>query len=218
METVKFLKMMAVAGALALGVSRGVTTAVLWSQAPSTISPSAIQSVVPIERPLAVIDFDRIGEMTWEEAIEAIQTPLEAQVYLDDHFSYPSSSIDNGRVDSFKTNHSDGKGVCYDYAMAAAALLSDNGYPPLVLLVKNHGVFLYREGDSYVALGNTPVMEGADSIEGLVGKISDITGVDYKTYAVFNLDDYYGDWWVGGDGSKSRSVSVPPWNLVPLAK
>ena len=109
-----------------------------------TISPSLIQPVTLIEIATErAIDYSKL---TWQEAIEYVQTPKQAQDYLDRHFRY----ADDSSGESFKLNHVDGVGVCIDYAINAAALLSDNNYPSLMLVMasrkgEGHAVFYIEQ-------------------------------------------------------------------------
>ena len=105
----------------------------------TTLSPNTIQPVKPIERSEEIIDYSRF---TWQGAIAYIQTPEQVQDYLARHFlqeneksSYIPGLIVFGkqRGETFRYNHTHRKGNCFDYATSAAALLSDNNYPPLIL-------------------------------------------------------------------------------------
>lgn len=79
-------------------------------------------------------------KMTWEEVIAYIKTPNQAQDYLDRYL--------------------DKKGGCVDYAVRAAGLLIDDGFPPIVIGLKgdslNHLIYLYRTEKGFSSLGNTP--------------------------------------------------------------
>ena len=171
-----------------------------------TMSPSLIQPVTPIERPIKrPIDYSKL---TWQEAIEYVQTPEQAQDYLDTHLS----QVAEGAYESFRLNHTDRTGVCYDYAMAAAALLSDNGFPPILLELdgKNgdHSVFLYRINDSFYALGNTPVPEPSRNIVDLIKRISSKYGMNFDDYFIINLDENYPDRkWIDGEKINSKLFS-----------
>ncbi|MCL5018786.1 MAG: hypothetical protein M1416_03435 [Candidatus Pacearchaeota archaeon] len=147
--------------------------------------------------------------MTSEESIKAVKTPKQVLDYFTQKMYYKNenNSIEKGEYQSFKANHIDRKGVCFDYAMSAAALLSDNGYPPLVLILMgkpiNHSVFLFKQNDSYYALGNTSTYpEKSSTIEELADKLSPQNTVKSKweKYVIINLDEVYPDRkWINGD-------------------
>ncbi len=123
-----------------------------------TMSPILIQPVTPIERPIErSIDYSKL---TWQEAIEYVQTPEQAQDYLNMHFQYDYDEANDAkrgfviyglinttgsRGETFNQNHQKQRGICFDYATSAAALLSDNGFPPLLLIMykgkTGHAVF-----------------------------------------------------------------------------
>ncbi|MEK6969193.1 MAG: transglutaminase-like domain-containing protein [Nanoarchaeota archaeon] len=94
-------------------------------------------------------EFVDYSKLTWQEAIDQVQTPEQAQEYLDQHFSTDYDEVGwHSKGESFKYNHSKAKGNCLDYATVAAALLSDNGYSPILLAMSDsntaHAVYLYR--------------------------------------------------------------------------
>ena len=167
-----------------------------------TISPEDIQPVKPIEKHLngqvkAPIDYSKL---TWQEAIEQVQTPEQAQDYLNKHLFYEES----GHYDSFKINHSDRHGVCLDYATAAAALLSDNNYQPLILEMNDgekysHVVFVYKLDGEYFALGNSPLARGYLSIDGLIKGLNQKYGKAYCNYFIFDLNANYKTEWMNKD-------------------
>ena len=109
----------------------------------TTVSPKSLQSL-SIQKDESEF-LDDYSHLNWKEAVERIKTPEEAQHYLDTHFKYKEEE----RYESFRLNHQDGKGVCYDYSLAAAALLRDDGYPPLIFEMISddlcHTVFIYKE-------------------------------------------------------------------------
>jgi len=135
------------------------------------------------------------SKMTWQKTIEHIQTPQEAQEYLDTHFE----QHDDGKVkryipgiinfskekgETFKYNHYKKKGTCVDYATAAAALLSDNNFPPLIIGMrgssKAHAVFLYKTDKGFSALGVTPMMEGYSSVDSLINDFENKWGYKFE--------------------------------------
>ena len=155
--------------------------------------------------------------LIWQEAIKNIQTPEEAQEYLDKYFKYDDKDI---KGETFKVNHSDKTGVCLDYATAAAALLSDNNYPALMLVMGGpfrndcHAIFLYKTEKGFGALGNTPLEARYESIENIVrGYNETYMGKDYRFFFVADLDKtFLNKEWI--DGNIKTTMSVPfnqPW-------
>jgi hypothetical protein len=175
------------------------------------ISENGIKSTRPFLSALTskeiLNDYDKLDYL---EAIKAVQTPNGAQLFLDNYFSYDKSELTGSPLirlskgESFKENYQKRKGVCLDYATCAAALLSDDGYPPLLLQMGDktspidHVVFLYKEGNKFGALGNTEMKPVYSSIEELV-KHFYLYGVQFDEYAVFNLKDkFQNNEWING--------------------
>ncbi len=189
-----------------------------------TIPPDSIQSTKPIERPIdyrirdkqiehfSLLEMDKpmdfFETLTWKEAIEYVQTPEEAQGYLNTHMHYDEMGIFETlfgyKSETFKNNHADKEGVCLDYAVAAAALLHDNGYDPLLLGMQGDGyhmVFLYKtEEGLFGALGNTPMPPTYSSVNNLVKAFKLYYGKRFDKYGVLNLDQNFPNkTWINGD-------------------
>ena len=188
----------------------------------TAMPPRFIRSASPVHTSTAKTDDKPIdyGTLTWQEAIEYVQSPEQAQDYLDRHFRFDASELkgfDLGifhvgtKGESFKYNHSRAKGVCLDYATSAAALLAGNGYDPLLLLMKGggekHAVYLYRtEEGLYGALGNTPLAPQYDSIESVVVELKVRNKSEFEEYCVVDLDRNFGrNEWISGDVDLQRS-------------
>lgn len=177
-----------------------------------TVSPSVIDGMKPINSPKEKVEKIDYSNLTWQEAIDYVKTPEQAQEYLRWHFEYDLDEY-NGfslfplfniktKGETFRHNHTRRKGICIDYATAAAALLSDDGYPPLLLYIKkeklgsSHVVFLYKADTGFGALGSTPEKPVHEKIEDLVKNISK----EYNYYAIVNLDENYKNReWIDGD-------------------
>ncbi len=183
----------------------------------STLNPISIQPVTPIERPIErPIDY---SNLTWQEAIKYVQTPEQVQDYLDNHFGYDFEEAENiffipglyllgAKGETFKYNHLRGKGICFDYSTVAAALLSDNGYPPLLLNMSgesgSHMVFLYRGENGFGALGYTPKPPVYPSVQDLVNNLG------FSKFKIFDIDKAYENReWVSGDMDLGIKVSPP---------
>src|SRR3989344_8847568 len=150
---------------------------------------------------------DPYKKLTWQQAMEYVQTPEQAQVYLDRHFT---TLRDDTIRRSFKYNHLiPGGKNCLDYANSAAALLSDDGYLQNYLcmfteyLENRHAVFLYRTPAGYGSLGNTPIAPEHQTVESLVMAFEQIYGPKFKydLYKIISLDYAFPDGeYIGGDG------------------
>ena len=171
------------------------------------VLPGEIQPIKPIEKSKntktkkakskRIIDYSKL---TWQEAIVQVQTPEQAQDYLYRHLKY----WEDHHYDSFKTNHNDRRGVCLDYAIAAAALLSDNNYPPLILHMNSkkkvgHAVFLYNLDGKYFALGTTPMTKGYDSINELIKAFPRVYDKEFHNYFILDFNKNYGTEWIDSD-------------------
>lgn len=152
------------------------------------------------------------SKMTWQEAIAYVKTPNQVQDYLIRHFEIDLDELMLGfnlfginfftKGETFKYNHTRKKGICIDYATAAAALLSDDGYPPLLLYLKcedsmyQHVVFLYKTTEGFGALGITPRNSIYNTLDDLVTSL----GEEYKYFSVVNLDENFKNReWIDGD-------------------
>ena len=148
---------------------------------------------------------DYFKNFSSQEIAKNIKTPEQAQFYLNNHMHYgffaDKDEFSQVRCSdpfkliyprSFKDIHEKGKGVCIDYAIAAAALLGDDGYLPQVLFLYNKGedaghmVFLYecrqnnRVKYATAGLSCDPRIKNS-TIEGLV---KDLGYENYKIRAV----------------------------------
>lgn len=179
-----------------------------------SMSPDLIQAVTPIEGTREFIpDY---SQLTWQEAIKSVQTPKQAQDYLERHFTqdeeeakgYMLFDLFNVGIkgESFKYNHTRAKGVCLDYATSAAALLSDDGYDPLLLAMEGeygkHVVFLYKINDGYGTVGYPSLEPWYYSVDRLVKEINQRYGFEqkYDRYVITNLDENFPrQEWISGE-------------------
>ncbi len=177
-----------------------------------TISPHSVYDYKPEKVSSQEIEQIDYSKLTWQEAITHIKTPQQAQDYLYKHFEIDFEElmwsfnflgiIFFTKGETFKYNHTRRKGICIDYATAAAALLSDDGYPPLMLYMKcenkrdRHVVFLYKTEEGFGALGSTPEKPIHKTIEELVTALGD----EYERFSIVNLDENYKNReWIDGD-------------------
>jgi len=137
-----------------------------------SVSPENMESVdfdykaVVFLNKLKLEDINRVKEiakMEYWEVIERINNPNDAAIYCSRVLKYGKAGEDGKPYDtdvwgrdfwqSFKITHENPskEGDCDDIAIAAAALLQDNGFPPYVLFYvveeeeKGHMVFIYKD-------------------------------------------------------------------------
>lgn len=186
----------------------------LFTQGDSVYDTISIKDIKPVEYaeqklqiPNALPNYNK---MSFQETIDYVKTPAFAQDYLDSHISYDHHEARNGgfwipgwintshkRGDSFKITHEKEKGICIDYAISAAALLSDDGFPPLIITMNGgdfyHAAFLYRTNEGFGAVGNGAPDRMFNSVDELVKK-----GFkkEFNKYKIVNLDESYnqGEW------------------------
>ena len=181
-----------------------------------TVSPSLIPSVTLAFHPPTLIKNSRdYNALNWQEAIDYVQTPEQVQDYLENHFRYDDNESGlavvglfsiGGKGETFKYNHTKKRGICFDYSTVAAALLSDNGYPPLILILRDgpfegHAVFLYRNDFGFRALGQTPMPSRYEEFSGINGlkyynsvnhlarSLNEEYGVHFTQFYIVNLDE-----------------------------
>lgn len=176
------------------------------------LSPSLIDSIKSINSPTNKVEKIDYSKLTWQEAIAYVKTPEQVQDYLERHFEYDFDEY-NGfsffglfnvgtKGETFKCNHTKRKGICIDYATSAAALLSDDGYPPLLLYMKKgqsrHVVFLYKTEEGFGALSNNSEKPVHKTIESLVKSVRQY--YPFEHYAIVNLDENFKNReWIDGD-------------------
>jgi len=117
-----------------------------YKQVPSeTVDPSEIQDTIPIVDGGRDKDEKDLERMSYEEAMKYVQTPEQVKDYIKSVLNKRRAKIIQdltvtNDLKSFKTIH---KGIeyasCIEATVAAAALLKDNGYQPLVLMFLKKG-------------------------------------------------------------------------------
>jgi len=180
-------------------VHKTIPSSTVYDYKPKKIEPKEVET----------IDYSKL---TWQEAIEHVKTPKQAQDYLYKNFEIDFKELMWSfnflginfftKGETFKYNHTRRKGICIDYATAAAALLSDDDYPPLMLHMKcdnrrdMHVVFLYKTEEGFGALGMTPEKPIHKTIDSLVTAL----GEEYDHFSIVNLDkNYKNREWIDGD-------------------
>jgi hypothetical protein len=141
--------------------------------------------------------------LSWQEAITEINDPLEVQDYLFWHLNYKDEHVST----TFSKMHEDREADCMGYSLSAAALLSDNNYPPYILATVStegmaHAVFLYKTKEGFGALGNSPLSPQYETIDDLLKTLYTIYpfGGEVERYAIIDLDKTFPNKeWIEGD-------------------
>ncbi len=170
-------------------------------------------------------DYNKINYQT---AIRLTDTPGQVQFdFLNEFLTYDYKKAKRSNEKSlqkkdndFREIYSKKKGVCVDYAVSAAALLQDNGYPPLILVLSNkeqpekgHAVFLLKDKETnlFGALGNTPFLRDYFSVKELVKNIKFRDNITFDKYAIVNLDDNFKrEEWIKGKVNL-QAIEIDKW-------
>ena len=142
--------------------------------------------------------------LTPEGAIQFVRTPEAAAGYT--YFLFLRHDDKEDSAQSFEANHNDRVGNCVDYAAAVAALLSDNGYPPLMLVLdskkdnESHSLFFYKTEKGVGAVDRSGAYGIYKNIDDLIKDYNTENNQDYEFSAVIDLDRTYPDKrWMFGD-------------------
>lgn len=140
------------------------------------------------------------AQWDYKTAIKEIKTPEQVAAYLESYLI----SKDTQTWYSFKYVHQKQYALCAEYAFAATALLSDNGYPPLILQVyfevkpgekqqSTHACFVYKNESKWGTLG----IEGENSPGTIFANLEDVCQYIEKNhlkkivaYILHNLEGY----------------------------
>lgn len=96
---------------------------------------------------IETFDAKTYAQFDYKELIKLIKTPEQAAHYLKTYLRF----VDTNTWRSFKYIHQRRTAICAEYAFAAAALLSDNGYPELILHMyflgtsDTHACYIYQD-------------------------------------------------------------------------
>ena len=145
-----------------------------------------------------------IKSMNYREVISQIKTPEQARKYLLDYLTFVPDQKNFGEEDyiaSFRRIHENGGDDCDGGVITAAALLRDNGYPPLSLCMYKkehslnnlggHAIFIYKKDGKWGTLGilkydcQSPQY---NSVEEIVSKYG------FDKFKVVNVEAEYPDW------------------------
>ncbi len=97
----------------------------------------------------------RYEEMSYNQVIADVDTVEEAEWYVRNYIL----PYERNRTDSFRLIHQNRSGDCSEAVVAAAALLSDDGFPPTYLAMfdkdneNGHGVFVYQQNGKWGTIG-----------------------------------------------------------------
>jgi hypothetical protein len=138
--------------------------------------------------------------------IERMNTPRKVQLWLND---MPYNSEEHGEtLRSFRGVLRTGMAHCLEACLAAAVILEQHGYPPIVMSIESqdwldHVVFLYKQQGRWGAIGRSrdpglhgrrPVFRSPRDIAlSYVEAYVDYTG-RVRGYGVANLDDALPDY------------------------
>jgi hypothetical protein len=143
---------------------------------------------------------DRFTPREWR-LIQALDTPRKVQLWLNS-FPYNTESR-RETLRTFRGVMRAGKAHCLEAAIAAAVILEQHGYPPLVMSIESkdwldHVVFLYKHDGKWGAIGRSrdPGLHGRkaafrsprDVARSYIEAYVDYTG-RVRGYGVANLDD-----------------------------
>lgn len=160
-----------------------------------------IETVVPVVQQ-DHIEKESFNDVSWEEAIKIVETPEQVMVYCRWLF-YEKRERGGLLIYSFKDVHNGAPVVCIGAVYSCAALLSDNGYPPLLLGLSNnnpaeggHCVYIYKIPKGFGSGGLNQfdwVPAQYTSVNDLAREIANRLVKDgghaYKYYDVYNLNE-----------------------------
>ncbi len=149
-----------------------------------------------------------IAEQDYKSVIRDIDNPYDASIYCTEFLKHGGVDIDMkiyGKSDywaSFKNIHEHKVDDCDGGAVAAASLLSDDGFLPYILYMygKNydHVVFLYENTRGfYGSIGinktdvNPPILHSIDELARKIWK--DVSLEEFKSYDVIDLSLIFPD-------------------------
>jgi len=143
---------------------------------------------------------ERFTAREWQ-LIQTLDTPRKVQLWLN---SFPyNAEARGGTLRTFRGVLRAGKAHCLEAALAAAVILEQHGYPPIVMSIESkdwldHVVFLYKERGKWGAIGRSrdPGLHGRkaafrsprDVACSYIEAYVDYTG-RVRGYGVANLDD-----------------------------
>ncbi len=153
----------------------------------------------------------KIGKEDYKTVIKELKTPLEAMIYCTEVLKYESDEKVWGEEDyyaSFKNIHQVKKDDCDGGALAAAAILSDNGFPPYIAILSNsdsnknddnseaHAIFIYKTQEKkYCSIGinKEDFIQNAKNLKELMRIINLRLNSKYDQIMIYDLTKKYPD-------------------------
>ncbi len=183
------------------------------------ISIKSAESRMPvIEKNINLNDTIDYEQMTSNEVISFVKTPNQVQDYLDRHLIYDLSSV----YKSFNETHINKKALCIGYAFSAASLLIDDGYPPIILGLKNkkqnHLMYLYNTEKGFSVLGNNATQKRYLHIGELLKDFeNNYNNIYPKKYFIIDLNDNSPNKeWMNSNKILNKRVGF--WNYKKIIK
>lgn len=205
----RILKKAAIVSAVALV---GASTYVA-SNFYNATKPEDVKEAVPVRASSgpAPTSYDN---MSWEEAVKSVNKPEEVNDYYGWLVTKYFGNIDrwHQQTSSFKRVH-EGKAPydCTEFALCAAALLSDNGYPPYLLGMQKgidgHTCFLYKKDGKFRIINKE---KGFGSIEDIVHSLG------YSNFIIIDLNQQSKKDWMTGKENYFSSI-IPGIQILARA-
>jgi len=236
-EDIKSIALITLCGlAISLPISLGINSLTNKRKTLNSVTP-VYKTISELEvpatlYPLSSEEYSKpspsYNKIDYQTAIRLTDTPGQVQFnFLNKFLIYDHKKAERSNEKSlqkkdndFREIYSKKKGVCIDYAVSAAALLQDNGYPPLILVLSNkeqsekgHAVFLLRDKETklFGALGNTPFLRDYFSVKELVENIKLGDNITFDKYAIVNLDDNFKrEEWINGKVNL-QAIEIDKW-------
>lgn len=150
----------------------------------------------------------QIAQGNYKQVIKELSSPLEAAIYCTEFLKHGGIDSDlkiYGEKDywaSFRKIHEKKIDDCDGGALAAAALLSDDGFQPYVLVINAdcvcHAVFLYKDqNEKYGSMGinktdiNQPIFDSVDELARKLGR--NMGCAEINNYEVFDISCVHPD-------------------------
>jgi len=157
--------------------------------------------------PQLIKKIKELAKENYKDVMKALSTPEEVAVYCTKILQHGGNDIDMKQYEeqdywaSFKRVHENKIDDCDGGAVAAAAILNDNGYPPYILTMQckghGHAVFLYRNKEGkFGSLGiyrADCINPEEKSVKSLVDEIARNSGIDYNQFAIFDISKKFPD-------------------------
>lgn len=142
-----------------------------------------------------------VAEKDYLTVIKELKTPLEASLYCTKIIEYENDIKVYGKKDywaSFKHIHKNKKDDCDGGALAAAAILSDNGFQPYIAILSGgvipnqaHAIFVYKTTKGKygsIGINSSDCKAGYDSIEDLVKDMG------FSSVQIYNISKVFPDY------------------------